>query len=231
MGHHASSSKPVAEIEESFTAYVNWPSAPLTDSLVRNALSQLEPQPEIITSLPETDKPTRLLQWSTYDVLDHDLTLFQKPGTRILTCAYTIRKALIRKHFLSRSTQYYLAKNPGSVLKDGVPKTWEIELSFVDELDEMWADELYDLGAILDEKKTWMILKPAMASRGMGIRLFHTKAELEAIFQEFEDKEDEYDEAEDGTVEAEEDSGTGVATSQLRHFVIQVTSSPTDVYE
>ena len=72
MGHHASSSKPVAEIEESFTAYVNWPSAPLTDSLVRNALSQLEPQPEIITSLPETDKPTRLLQWSTYDVLDHD---------------------------------------------------------------------------------------------------------------------------------------------------------------
>ena len=95
----------------------------------------------------------------------------------------------------------------------------------------MWADELYDLGAILDEKKTWMILKPAMASRGMGIRLFHTKAELEAIFQEFEDKEEEYDEAEDGTVEAEEDGGTGVATSQLRHFVIQVTSSPTDVYE
>lgn len=215
MGNRLSSSKSQTG---SFTAYVNWPNAPLTDRLVRDALAQLEPQPEIITSLPDSDRPTRLLQWSTYDVLDHDMTLFQKPGTQVLTSAYTIRKALIRKHFLSRSIQHYLAKNPDSVLKHGVPRTWEIELSFIDELDEMWSDELYDLGAILDNEETWMILKPAMASRGMGIRLFHTKAELEAIFQEFEDDDDE----EDGETKETEDSDTGVATSQLRHFVIQV---------
>ncbi|KAI0094710.1 tubulin-tyrosine ligase family-domain-containing protein [Irpex rosettiformis] len=219
MGIHPSSPK-IGTETGSFTAYVRWPSAPLTDSLVRNALSQLSPKPEIITSLPEVNKPARLLQWSTYDVLDHDITLFQKPGTKVLTCAYTIRKALIRKHFLSRSTQHYLAKNPNSVLQHGIPKTWEIELSFVDELDEMWSDELYDLGAILEEGKTWMILKPAMASRGMGIRLFHTKEELEAIFLEFED--DEAEEAEENDAMQElEDIGTGVATSQLRHFVIQ----------
>jgi tubulin---tyrosine ligase len=198
----------------SFTAYVNWPSAPLTDRLVRNALDNLEPKPELVTSLPGPGNVKQLLQWSTYDVLDHDITLFPKTS-RILTCAYTIRKALIRKHFLSRSTQHFVAKNPNSILKHGVPKTWEIELTFIDELDEMWSDELYDLGTILDQEETWMILKPAMASRGMGIRLFHTKAELASIFEEFEDPEDDEDEETEGT-------GTGIATSQLRHFVIQV---------
>ncbi|KAI0704907.1 tubulin-tyrosine ligase [Cytidiella melzeri] len=210
----SSSSKPETG---SFTAYVNWPSAPLTDRLVRSSLAKLEPKPEIITSLPKSDTPSKLLQWSTYDVLDHDLTLF-KSGSKVLTCAYTIRKALIRKHFLSRATQHFVAKNPNSVLKQGVPKTWEIELSFVDELDEMWSDELYDLGLVLDEADTWMILKPAMADRGMGIRLFHTKEELEAIFQEFEDPEDDEDNERDDDEETED---TGVATSQLRHFVIQ----------
>lgn len=209
-----------------FTAYVNWPSAPLTHRLVQNSLDKLNPPPEIITTLPESDKPSNLLQWSTYDVIDHDLTLFQNTESKVLTCAYTIRKALIRKHFLSRCTQHYVVKNPNSVLKSGVPRTWEIELSFIDDLDEMWSDELWDLGEVLDQGEKWMILKPGMASRGMGIRLFHTKEELESIFQEFEEEEEDEEESEDGDdkdkPEEEDDSATGVATSQLRHFVIQV---------
>lgn len=206
-----------------FTAYVNWPSAPLTDRLVRNALAQLEPKPEIVTSLPsvDSDQPSELLQWSTYDSLNHEVTLFRPTATsRVLTCAYTIRKALIRKHFLSRCTHHYMVKNPASVLKRSVPQTWEIELSFLDELEEMWSDELWELGEVLDKAEAWMILKPGMADRGMGIRMFHTKEELEAIFQEFEDTEGE----EDGEDEDEDGAGTGVATSQLRHFVIQVYS-------
>lgn len=95
-----------------------------------------------------------------------------------------------------------------------MPKTWELELSFVDELDEMWSDELWDLGEELDRGEKWMILKPGMADRGNGLRLFHTKEELEAIFQEFEDQDsDEEDEGRDDTA---------IVTSQLRHFVIQV---------
>lgn len=101
-----------------------------------------------------------------------------------------------------------------------MPKTWEIELSFIDELEEMWNDELWDLGEVLDRADTWMILKPGMADRGMGIRLFHTKEELEAVFQEFEDEESDQDADEYEVVERPAD--TGVATSQLRHFVIQV---------
>lgn len=222
MGNLTSSSKSKTG---TFTAYVNWPSAPLTDRLVRNALSQLDPKPEIIVSLPESYRPKKLLQWSTYDVVDHEATLFSGDGNKVLTCVYTIRKALIRKHFLSRATAYFVAKSPNSILRQGVPKTWETEITFADELDEMWTDELYDLGVLLEKEDTWMILKPAMASRGMGIRLFHTKDELQAIFAEFDGDEDEDEEDEDESTKKVDDEGTGVVTSHLRHFVIQVKDS------
>lgn len=58
-----------------------------------------------------------------------------------------------------------------------------------------------------------------MADRGMGIRLFTSKDELQHIFEEFEGDSDSEDET-DGTVEI--DSNTAVITSQLRHFVVQV---------
>ena len=74
----------------------------------------------------------------------------------------------------------------------------------------MWADELWDLGDVLDQGDKWMILKPGMADRGMGIRIFHTKEELESIFQEFED--DETDEEEGG----EEGKGRPIRLSQGR---------------
>lgn len=207
-----------------FTAYVNWPSATLTDRLVRNALAQLEPPPEIVTSFPADDKISNLLQWSAYDVTNHEIALLRPtPTAKVLTCTYTIRKALIRKHFLSRCTHHYVVKNPNAVLKNAVPRTWEIEICFLDELEEMWTDDLWDLGEILDKAETWMILKPGMADRGMGIRLFHTKEELESIFAEFEDEDE--DEEKDEEFEVERSGGrpdTSVTTSQLRHFVIQV---------
>jgi len=56
-----------------------------------------------------------------------------------------------------------------------------------------------------------------MSDRGMGIRLFHTKEELQEIFDSFEEEEEaEEEETEEAT------DGTAVVTSQLRHFVIQV---------
>lgn len=127
-----------------------------------------------------------------------------------------------------------MVKHPESCLKEAVPKTWDLEISFADELDEMWGDELWDLGAAMDEqtveqdgiKKSWWILKPGMADRGMGIRMFDSKEALQEIFEAFE--EDEDDELEEGKVGTEqgrdEDTrdSTAVVTSQLRHFVIQV---------
>ncbi|KAI0778076.1 hypothetical protein BD413DRAFT_704275, partial [Trametes elegans] len=206
---------------EDFTAFVSWPSAPLTDRLVRSALYTLSPTPTVVTFLrPEQSaSPGRLLQWATYDALDHDLTFSHIPGSRILSSSYVIRKALIRKHFLSRCVHNYLTKHPSSLLASGVPRTWELELSFADELDELWGDDLYDLAEEIEkgDPTKWWILKPGMADRGMGLRIFHTKEELQAIFEEFE-QEDE-DENEEANTEGQHD--TAVMTSQLRHFVVQ----------
>ncbi|KAI0670003.1 tubulin-tyrosine ligase [Trametes maxima] len=207
-----------------FTAFVSWPSAPLTNRLVRTALDTLSPPPAIVTTLGSdlVSLPGRLLQWATYDELEHDLTFSQAPGARVLSSSYVIRKALIRKHFLSRCIHNYLTKHPDSILSWGVPRSWELEISFADELDELWGDDLYDLSDEIDKSDAskWWILKPGMADRGMGIRLFHTKDELQAIFEEFEQGEsDNDDEDENGPGESGRD--TAVVTSQLRHFVIQ----------
>lgn len=214
--------------EYQYTALVHWPSAPLTDSLVRNALP-FQSQCRLVTSLPESPSDpktaTKIVQWSTYDSIDHDLT-HESPIT-VLSSSYTIRKALIRKHFLSRCIHSYLVKHPQSPMKDAVPKTWDLEISFADELDDMWGDELWDLRAAMDEdeksagqRKRWWILKPGMADRGMGIRLFSSREALQQIFEGFEEDEDE--EGEDRDTAEETKDETAVVTSQLRHFVIQV---------
>lgn len=199
-------------------ALVVWPSAPLTNRLVSRALSKLNIP--TITSL-SSQRPKKLIQWSTYDLIDHELTIFEKNS--VLSSSYIIRKALIRKHYLSRSIRSYVTKRPASVLHQTFPKTWEIELSFADELDEFWTDDLYDLGVDLDSgPEKWYILKPGMADRGMGIRLFNSKDALRDIFEEFEGASDdeELEDNEDGS------SSTAVVTSQLRHFIVQVVDCP-----
>ncbi|KAF5337059.1 hypothetical protein D9611_003322 [Ephemerocybe angulata] len=194
----------------SLPAFVHWPDAPLTDSLVRKALKDVNPT--------YVDGPTAsgpLLQWSTYDSLDHERGLLDPKD--VLSSSYTFRKALIRKHFLSRVTHAYATKHPESVLKSAVPETYELELSFADELDELWLDDLYELSEKLDSGDSWWILKPGMADRGMGIRLFNSKDQLQEIFESFE-SDDGSDEDED---EGTPGSKTAVVTSQLRHFVVQ----------
>lgn len=195
-------------------ALVDWPSAPLTESLVRRSLKTVQPSANLVTSIPETlavSESTRLLQWSTYDSMDHELT--HRNDHHVLSSSYTIRKALIRKHFLSRCIHSYTTKHTDSLLRHATPRTWDLEISYADELDEMWSDELWDLGAELNDPSKWWILKPGMADRGMGIRLFNSKASLQRIFEEFEGDSDE---------EEMDDNDTTVITSQLRHFVIQV---------
>ena len=202
---------------ETFTAFVDWPSAPLTKSLVERALKSLPRTFKIESTLPKdfnSSSPTeRLIQWSAYDSIDHEMTA-RGPHT-VISSSYTFRKALIRKHFLSRTVHSYVTKHPDSPLARAVPRTWEIELTFADELDEMWTDELFDLAQFLEEYGHWCILKPGMADRGMGIRLFDSKDGLLSVFEKFEENEGAEDEG---------DGDTGVVVSQLRHFVVQVCS-------
>jgi hypothetical protein len=206
--------------------FVSWPGAPLTDSLVRNALLSL---PSIDSASIFSAPPQafgKLIQWSTYDRIDHVLT--HSDHHDVLSSSFIIRKALIRKHFLSRCIRSYLTKHPDSLLRTGVPTTWEIEISFADELDDLWVDELWDLSNVLDETDgRWWILKPGMADRGMGIRLFNSKGSLRRILEEFDGDcqsgESDGDADADGTAAAV--GNTSIAISQLRHFVIQASSA------
>ncbi|KAI0033435.1 TTL-domain-containing protein [Vararia minispora EC-137] len=192
-------------------AYISWPSAPLIESLVRSALNTV-PILETTDAAPASDFNGRIVQWATYDNIDHDLIHAHPSYT--LSSSYVFRKALIRKHYLSRSIYAYLVKHPESPLCAAVPRTWELEISFADELEDMWSDELWDLGEAMEhDSDAWWILKPGMADRGMGIRLFDNKETLQDIFEEFDDDSDE-----DGD---RDDDDTAVVTSQLRHFVIQ----------
>ena len=203
-------------------AFVEWPDAPLTNSLVLNALNRLQLDPGSIEFTPkaECQPDERLIQWSTYDAIDHELTLWKQDS--VISSSYTIRKALIRKHFLHRCIHSYTTKYPDSILSSSVPRTWDMEISFADELDDLWTDELYDLAEELDNNASgkWWILKPGMADRGMGIRLFNSKESLQSILEGFEEKSDDEEEDKD---DVENGGGTNVVISQLRHFVIQVT--------
>ena len=225
--------------------FVKWPSAPLTESLVRKALLAL---PNINSASIYSVRPqsfSKLIQWSSYDEIDHAST--HHDIVRVRSSSYVIRKALIRKHFLSHCIRSYLTKYPRSVLRTAVPRTWEIEISFADELDDLWADELYELSELLiaspaapettvqvvvdDGDDRWWILKPGMADRGMGIRLFNSRDGLRRVLEEF-DEDDQSGEQGDVS-NGDDDSGgatarddnTSIVISQLRHFVIQASSA------
>ncbi|PFH54622.1 hypothetical protein AMATHDRAFT_185316 [Amanita thiersii Skay4041] len=196
---------------------VTWPTAPFTNTLVLKALSALSIPFSVVSSIPESiGDDTKLLQWSTYDLIDHQLTHLHRD--RCLSSSYIIRKAIIRKHFLSHSIRSYVTKVPTSPLADACPKTYEIDVAFADELDELWADELWDLAEHLNEHRTWWILKPGMADRGMGIRLFNNQDTLRYIFEEFEEGDSDHESNDESITDR---NGTAVLTSQLRHFVIQ----------
>jgi tubulin---tyrosine ligase len=190
-------------------AYVSFPGAPLTESLIKNALKKLDNSITIINTPSPVAKS--LLQYSSYDSLDHELT-HSRPEA-VLASSYTIRKSLIRKHYLHRAILLYVAKQPGSILTTSVPRSWDFEITWADELDDLFTDELWDLAAMLDNSPgKWYILKAGMADRGNGIRLFDSRHALHAIFDEFDEQSD-----------TENEYGTqDIVTSQLRHFVIQV---------
>lgn len=161
-----------------------------------------------------------------YDLLPFDTLL----GSSTPCSSYVIRKALIRKHYLAHALHAFAVKHRGSgdALRDVAPRTWTLDVQFADELDELLADDLYDLHEQLSANEArrdagqplqWYILKPGMADQGNGIRLFASEEQLRAIFEEFEpDSESEEEAAEQGE---EDNTDTAVVASQLRHFVVQ----------
>lgn len=180
-----------------------------------------------------TDSPASAdLQWADYEELDFQAAL---DSTTKWICAYSIRKALIRKHFLSQTVREYVAKKPSSILTTAVPASWTLEVDYVEFLDDA-LDEAFELRGELElneardeTERRWFILKPSMAERGAGLRLFSTIDELTRIFEENEPEEEEDEDLEE---ENEVSSLKGdafmprvgestIMTSDMRFFVVQ----------
>jgi len=190
---------------------------------------------EVSTGSPPLS--ARLLQWRQYEKIDFE-HLLEHPETSLAN-SYVIRKALIRKHYLSATVLHWLTKHPESALAKHVKPTLDFEVDYAEFLDDalLEAFELKESWARNEGKDTatkeWWILKPGMSDRGQGVRLFSSEEELTAIFEEWDPPSDDESDDEDAAVhsdeegedatESEDDSGpaNGVMASQLRHFVVQ----------
>lgn len=183
------------------------------------------------TELPVSDR--MVVQFRAYEALDFDHAM-QHPSTSLL-CAYVIRKALIRKHYLSNTISAWLTKHPSSVLRDHFKASVHFELDYAEFLDDALVDawDLHESMARNDssqkpEHKEWWILKPGMSDGGNGIRLFSSIEELQCIFEAWDPPDDEDEDEQDDQIEstALSDARSGdhdeaLMTSQLRHFIVQ----------
>ncbi|KAL1989411.1 hypothetical protein VTN96DRAFT_173 [Rasamsonia emersonii] len=182
-----------------------------------------------MSELPDPSVP--VLQYRAYEKLDFDHVL-SHPSTSLAN-SYVIRKALIRKHYLSTTVSNWISKYPDSILRNHFKPAVDFELDYAEFLDEALM-EAYELRESLENNNTkpesekeWWILKPGMSDRGQGIRLFNSESQLQEIFEEWE--VDESDLENDDGDEPHTSSGPslkekneqGVVTSQLRHFIAQ----------
>lgn len=179
-----------------------------------------------ISDLPSRSAP--VFQYREYERLDFEHAMMNP--TTSLTNAYIIRKALIRKHYLTNTVANWVTKHPDSLLAKHVKASVDFELDYAEFLDDALL-EAYELRESLeknesrpDSEKEWWILKPGMSDRGQGIRLFNSEDQLREIFEEWEvdtDDEDEDDDDEEQDNDDTDNVKTGVVTSQLRHFIAQ----------
>lgn len=182
------------------------------------------------TELPVSER--MVVQFRAYEALDFDHAM-QHPSTSLL-CAYVIRKALIRKHYLSNTIAAWLTKHPSNVLKDHFKASVHFELDYAEFLDDALVDawDLHESMARNDsiqesEHKEWWILKPGMSDGGNGIRLFSSIEELQHIFEAWDPPDDEEEEEDEQTVctasgdARSRDHDEALMTSQLRHFIVQ----------
>ena len=165
--------------------------------------------PNKTTDTPQesNSNPLPLLQILPYESLsfprlfDHHNHTQQ---THTLLNSYTIRKALIRKHYLSNTVAHHVAKNPSSALRSNVPLSLHFELDYAEFLDEALVEafELREAFARNEGKseasgREWWILKPGMSDGGQGIRLFSTEEDLRDIFEGWEGEETDDEVGED----------------------------------
>ncbi|OHW90697.1 nucleotidase [Colletotrichum incanum] len=196
-------------------------------SLLPATPESADAEPALAAALPSPD--TKILHIAPYESLDFD-HVASHPSTALVN-SYVIRKALIRKHYLSSTVDHWVAKHPDSSLKTHVKRGEHFEVDYAEFLDDALV-EAFDLRESLDrnegveqeDKREWWILKPGMSDRGQGIRLFSSMEELQGVFDEWEEERpDSDDEDEEGEAATDEEAKGGdyITTSHLRHFIAQ----------
>ncbi|TPX18075.1 uncharacterized protein E0L32_011845 [Thyridium curvatum] len=98
--------------------------------------------------LPSPD--AKVLQISPYESIDFEHAATH-PATSLVN-SYMIRKALIRKHFLSSTVDHWVAKHPDSVLKTHVKRSEAFEVDYAEFLDDALV-EAFDLRASLEKNE------------------------------------------------------------------------------
>ncbi|KAF7853387.1 hypothetical protein EAF04_010681 [Stromatinia cepivora] len=215
-----------------FYAYIDYEDS-YVQPLILSALEQF-PQSSCTLISSSSDLPTPespYLHISSYETIPFD-EITSKPTTS-LTNAYVIRKALIRKHYLSETSHIWCVKNPESILKTNIKRAEHFEVDYAEFLDdaivECWdlkesfaRNEKVDEEGGKAEDREWWILKPGMSDRGQGIRLFSSYEELVAIFEGWEEDAPDSDEEDEETTKGEDEEDKDyIQTSHLRHFLAQ----------
>ncbi|CZR60984.1 related to pig tubulin-tyrosine ligase [Phialocephala subalpina] len=216
-----------SKLSKHFYAFINYEDAYVQPLILAAIKSRLpEGSYTLISSLSELPTPdSPLLQISSYETLPFDHILSHPSSS--LGNSYIIRKALIRKHYLSTTSHTWITKNPSSILASNIKPACDFELDYAEFLDDALV-ECFELRTSLEEnenrgkeEREWWILKPGMSDRGQGIRLFSTEGELQGIFEEWEADATDSDEDEDESEGKKEEGGDYVVTSHLRHFIAQ----------
>jgi len=202
---------------------------PYVQDLMQQALTRRLGNAHIqVSSFDELpDRSAPVFQYREYERLEFEHVLVRP--TTSLANAYVIRKALIRKHYLSNTVANWISKYPDSVLRDHFKPAFDFELDYAEFLDDALL-EAYELRESMEKneerpesEKEWWILKPGMSDRGQGIRLFNSEDQLREIFEEWEgDSDNEQSGSEEEDADADADAhDAGIVTSQLRHFMAQ----------
>jgi len=115
-------------------------------------LGLLTPPPDDDISLSELvpGPASKILQIAEYERIDFAYAAAHPAAA--LVNSYVIRKALIRKHFLSATVDHWLAKHPGSVLGRHVRRSEAFEVDYAEFLDDALV-EAFDLRASLERNE------------------------------------------------------------------------------
>lgn len=220
--------------------------------IIISALKSLVPSNRLrlLSAKPSSDpaeqvpEGAKFLQIRAYESIDFDHASSQ-PTTSLIN-SYVIRKALIRKHFLSSTVDHWVAKHPESPLRKHVMPSESFEVDYAEFLDDALV-EAFDLRASLERNegqgyagnddddetqsqdvesgpkdpkdREWWILKPSMSDRGQGIRLFSTMEELQGIFDEWEAELPSSDDDDDDDDEDEEAGADGADEDDGKDYI------------